>query len=117
MRQFFLLGAICALAGCQMAPATPADSTRGTGGVPTGTMHPRPRGEQPPLPGVSGPDACGAGGLQHLVGGLVPQPFPARGPVRIYAQGDPVTADYSAERVNVLVDHADRRRIIAITCG
>jgi hypothetical protein len=60
---------------------------------------------------------CGADRLQHLVGRRWPQPLPegAR-PVRIYAQGDPVTMDMSPERLNVELD-AQRRRILAIRCG
>lgn len=62
-------------------------------------------------------DACGASGLQGLIGGPVPATIAAPGPVRIYAQGDPVTMDYSERRLNVVLDHATRSRIIAITCG
>lgn len=80
-----------------------------------------PRRRAPPVaPPVSPPrgdDTCGAGRLQHLVGGPLPQPFPAQGPVRIFATGQPVTMDYSAHRLNVEVAGGNRQRIVAITCG
>lgn len=74
-------------------------------------------GMPPYTPPIADRDSCGADGLQHLLGGPVPQPFPARGPVRIFATGQPVTMDYSAQRVNVEVDHSRRPKIVAITCG
>jgi hypothetical protein len=60
---------------------------------------------------------CPAAELQHLIGQPVPDPFPADGPVRIFATGDPVTMDYSPQRVNVEVDTSSRRLIVAIRCG
>lgn len=60
---------------------------------------------------------CGADRLQSLVGRRWPQPLPEGDrPVRIYAQGDPVTMDLSPERLNVELDR-ERRRILAIRCG
>jgi hypothetical protein len=88
MKPAFALVALTALGACQIGAATP-DS----------------------------PDACGASGLQGLIGGPVPATIAAPGPVRIYAQGDPVTMDYSERRLNVVLDAATRSRIVAITCG
>lgn len=110
MKPLFLLITLFALGACQMDAETPpvADSTP-------------PSFTQPPNlpPGLSAPtraDTCGAARLQHLVGGAMPEPFPAAGPLRVYAQGDAVTLDYSETRLNVLLD-ASRARILAITCG
>ncbi len=63
------------------------------------------------------PDACGAAGLQHLVGGPVPESFPVAGPIRVFATGDPVTMDYNPRRLNVEVSRQNRRRIVALSCG
>ena len=62
-------------------------------------------------------DACGAAGLQHLVGGPVPESFPVAGPIRVFATGDPVTMDYNPRRLNVEVSRQNRRRIVALSCG
>lgn len=68
----------------------------------------------PPPP--QDPDSCGASQLQHLLGGTVPQPFPAQGPVRIYRTGDAVTMDFSADRINVEVS-PQSGMITSIHCG
>lgn len=74
--------------------------------------------DPPPPPVASTPgDTCGAASLQGFVGSVAPQPFPAPGPVRVYAEGDPVTMDRNPQRVNVIVDRANRQRVVAITCG
>lgn len=62
-------------------------------------------------------DTCGASGLQGFVGSVAPSPFPASGPVRVYAEGDPVTMDHNPARVNVVVDGENRQRVVAISCG
>lgn len=73
--------------------------------------------EAPPPREVGGEDACGAAALQHLVG----QPASALDGValpasfRLIRPGMAVTMDYSAERLNVLLDDSDV--IEAITCG
>ncbi len=77
------------------------------------TVDPVPSSPVARAPG----DTCGAGELQTFVGSVAPQPFPAAGPVRVYAQGDPVTMDHNPQRVNVVVNPADRRRIVSISCG
>lgn len=63
------------------------------------------------------PDACGASRLQGLIGGPLPATIAAPGPVRVYAQHDPVTMDHNDRRLNVVLDSATRSRIVAITCG
>lgn len=68
-------------------------------------------------PADPGPDACGAAGLQGLIG--QPESVLAAttfaGPIRIIRPGDAVTEDYSASRTNVMLDA--QGRITAITCG
>lgn len=71
----------------------------------------------PPAIAATPGDPCGAASLQGFVGSVAPQPFPASGPVRVYAEGDPVTLDMNPGRVNVIVDRASRQRVVAITCG
>ncbi len=75
----------------------------------------------PPLaaetPQQSLPDACGAAGLQVLVGQDVAlfESQARTGPTRIIRPGQTVTMDYSPERLNVAVDGSDR--ITRISCG
>ncbi|MCL4676409.1 MAG: hypothetical protein KJZ59_10405 [Pararhodobacter sp.] len=139
MKLVFALGAVALLAACQISdPPAPRVSPPLTYAAPRAqpplvsppvAVSPPPRvspgspgagspGAAPPVlsPGPSG-DTCGASRLQHLVGGPVPQPFPARGPVRIYASDEPVTMDHNPQRVNVEVTPGNRRRIVAISCG
>ena len=91
--------------------------------VATGSCWPPARMQAPP--GPAGPpsmnlppeDACGAPGLQNLVG----QPLAAfeavghDGTVRVIRPGQAVTMDYGPNRLNVVLD--DRDRIIRINCG
>lgn len=110
MKPLLILCTVFAFGACQMDAETPPAANTTPPSFPTPPNLP---------PGLSAPtqaDACGAGRLQHLVGGALPDPFPATGRVRVYAQGDAVTLDYSATRVNVMLDAA-RERILAITCG
>ncbi len=71
--------------------------------------------DTPAAPQLS--DACGAGGLQDLVG----QPFAAIAGrdfgrvTRVVRPGDAVTMDYSAERLNIELD--DKDVISRIACG
>lgn len=71
----------------------------------------------PARPPDDDPDACGAAGLQPLVG----QPLArfdrsaVAGPLRIYRTGDPLTMDYSPARLNVETDR--RGAIVRISCG
>lgn len=119
------LAALALLAACSTAPAPsappppsePAPIASGDAGL--AESRPGAAGAQALHPVAEpGPgDSCGAQSLQDLVGGAVPHPFPARGPVRLYAEGDPVTMDFNPQRVNVVLDRADRRRITAIRCG
>lgn len=63
------------------------------------------------------PDACGAGGLQHLLGtDAAAFDFAALDvPVRIIPPGTAVTMDYSPDRLNVETDEAGL--ILRIRCG
>jgi hypothetical protein len=86
-------------------------------GVDTVTLPPLDAG--PAAPAVPGgpADACGASGLQVLVGQDVAL-FEAQnrpGPVRILRPNQPVTMDFSEARLNVAID--ERNRITRIYCG
>ena len=63
-----------------------------------------------------GPD-CGAAGLQDLVGSDVTalDGLNRQGPTRILHPGDPVTEDFSPQRLNVFVD--PQGRISRLSCG
>ncbi|MCW1931190.1 I78 family peptidase inhibitor [Pararhodobacter zhoushanensis] len=77
-----------------------------------------PRVTPPVAPISTDPsDTCGANSLQHFVGSVAPQPFPAPGPVRVIGQGDPVTMDHNPQRLNVTVDRETRRRVVSLSCG
>jgi len=74
-----------------------------------------------PEPPVTNPapleDACGASGLQELVGGSAKKLEVMRfaKTVRIIRPGMAVTMDYSAERLNIEVNAAEV--ITRVTCG
>lgn len=68
-------------------------------------------------PGESAEDSCGASGQQHLVGQSWPQPLPpGMTRVRVVREGEPMTMDFHADRVNVTLTR-DGREIQAIWCG
>lgn len=79
--------------------------------VPLGTAVP------PSATAPSVPDSCGAAGLKDLIG----QPKSAldgrdlAAATRIIHPGQPVTLDYSAERLNILIDR--KGRISSLNCG
>ena len=80
-----------------------------------------PGGAPPDAPGNGasarpGSDACGAEGLQHLVGQPLPGELAVSGPVRVFAEGDPVTMDFSPARLNIELD-PDRQTVNRIFCG
>jgi hypothetical protein len=60
---------------------------------------------------------CGAGALQGLVGqpAAVLETMKFAGPVRILRPGMAVTMDYSAARLNIVIDAAER--IERVECG
>ena len=92
------LFAIIALAGCTTVPAPPADPHR------VGLQE--------------GEDGCGAHAYAALIGqpvGNAPQPAANRS-VRIVGDGDPVTMDYSPQRLNIYYDKRSGR-ITGIKCG
>lgn len=75
---------------------------------------------EPPVPTPlppSGPDTCGASGMQDLVGRnrsvLAAMTLPAG--TRVIEPGMPVTEDYSAQRLNLDLDA--RGRIVRVWCG
>lgn len=70
----------------------------------------------PPVPDP-GPAACGASGLQGLVGqpDSVLAAMTFKGPVRVIPPGTAVTMDYSAERLNIATDGTGR--ITRVSCG
>lgn len=75
-----------------------------------------PDGPLPPVD-IGTANACGAAELQDLVG----QPVSALAamtfaqPMRLLRPGMAVTMDYSAERLNIMLDEADI--ITSVTCG
>jgi len=132
MKALYALGAVALLAACdplppmqsQMPPPRPVPPVvSAPAEVPPAAPQPglpvpprAPAPELPPTPSVPG-DTCGAAGLQGFVGSVAPQPFPAPGPVRVYAQGDPVTMDHNPQRLNVVVDRETRQRVVSLSCG
>lgn len=79
--------------------------------------------EPGPIPApdpVTPPDAadtCGASAFAALIGQDAAM-FPSgtwKGPARLIRPGQPVTMDYNPERLNVLLDSADR--IVGLSCG
>lgn len=71
-----------------------------------------------PAPPPTAPEGdCGAEALQGLVGrpAAVLQTMKFAGPVRIIRPGEPVTADYSAVRLNFEIDAAEV--IARVVCG
>jgi hypothetical protein len=71
----------------------------------------------PVTPGLPPDDACGAPGLQGLIGQdrrvLASMTFPT--PTRVIEPGMAVTMDYNPARLNIELD--DAGRIIRVTCG
>lgn len=71
----------------------------------------------PAAPQEATPDSCGAAGLRGLVG----QPESALAALRlpqatrIIHPGQPVTMDYSAARLNILID--SKGRVASLHCG
>ncbi|MES2665383.1 MAG: I78 family peptidase inhibitor [Pseudomonadota bacterium] len=95
MRAVLMSAACLALAACVVVPLP-------TGG---GGVTPAPE------------DACGASGLQGLVGqpSAVLQTMRFAGPLRIIEPDMAVTMDYSAARLNIWLNSAGR--IDRVTCG
>lgn len=75
-----------------------------------------PPAEDAPPP-VMPEDACGANGLQDLLGQPVAAltPMTLRQPVRVISPGQPVTMDYQAERLNVELNAS--KVITRVSCG
>lgn len=71
---------------------------------------------QPPVQ-PPGPDACGASGMQGLIGQdravLAAMSLPMG--TRVIEPGQPVTTDYSPQRLNIDLDARDR--IVRLWCG
>jgi len=72
--------------------------------------------EAPPPPSPDA-DACGAGGLQQLVGQkrAAFDESAIDGPLRVVPPGSAMTMDYRADRLNVELD--EDGRITRIWCG
>ncbi|WP_370206735.1 I78 family peptidase inhibitor [Pararhodobacter marinus] len=132
MKSILALGAAAlTLTACNMTPMTPAPSYRTpivaepprvqepVASVPSSPDMSGTAPAQPPMQSLptSASDPCGAQSLQGFVGSVAPQPFPAPGPVRVYAEGDPITMDHNENRVNVVVDAENRQRVVSISCG
>lgn len=136
MRLVLTLGAVALFAACQPVPQpqpqprpsypTPGYLPPGIGApaqpapppaAPLPTPAPQPSPVPPPPPPSDPSDTCGASAFQGFIGSVAPQPFPAPGPVRVYAQGDPVTMDHNPQRLNVVVDRQNRQRIVSLSCG
>ncbi|MFN3936352.1 MAG: I78 family peptidase inhibitor [Gemmobacter sp.] len=68
-------------------------------------------------PAIDNPDACGASGLQYLVGQRLAafDGVEVRGPVRVIAPGTAVTMDYRTDRLNLETNR--RNRITRVYCG
>ena len=78
---------------------------------------PPPANSEPQIP-QEGEDQCGGRSLAALIGQPVsqaPQPSPNR-PMRVVAEGDPVTMDYAPQRLNIYYDRGNGR-ITRIKCG
>ncbi len=75
-----------------------------------------PMGPLPPQP-LPSENACGADGLQDLVGQPASRLETIRFgvPIRVLRPGMAVTMDYSPNRLNIFID--DFERITAVKCG
>ncbi|MFN4099905.1 MAG: I78 family peptidase inhibitor [Pararhodobacter sp.] len=134
MKALYALGAVALLAACDPLPpvqsqrtppprpvapevTAPAVTPLPPVAAPSQPVPPRaPVPDLPPVASVPG-DTCGSAGLQGFVGSVAPQPFPAPGPVRVYAEGDPVTMDHNPQRLNVVLDAENRQRVVSLSCG
>lgn len=107
MRYLFLLSACIVLGACVMPEPMPQ---------PYPIVQPIPQPQPHPVPRDGGRRGCNADRWQYMVGGPLPQPFPARGTVRVYRSDMSVTMDYDPNRLNVEVDPVTNR-IVSISCG
>ncbi|MCC5969510.1 MAG: hypothetical protein JJU15_06140 [Pararhodobacter sp.] len=107
--RYVVLLATCTALGARVMP-TPAPH-------PDPIVRPIPQPHPVPREPRRGErELCNAERWQYLVGRPLPQPFPARGNVRIYRSDMSVTMDYLPNRLNVEVD-PDTDRIVTINCG
>ena len=104
------------------APLLPLIFALGLAGLASGCVAvfpvPLPKGQVKPAPSAPvGADACGAAGLQGLVGQpeAVLKPMRFAQPVRVVHPGQPVTMDHAATRLNIDIDA--KGRISALHCG
>lgn len=88
MRSLVILGGMVVLVACQSVP-----------------------------PGETGPESCGAGALQGLIGqsAEVLETMKFAAPTRILRPGMAVTMDFSPDRLNIEIDGAER--IVRVQCG
>jgi len=113
MRYTVLVAACTLLSACVMVAPQPVPQPTPYPGI---RPVPQPIPREPRMPRDGERDTCGAARLQYLVGGFVPQPFPARGTVRIYRSDMSVTMEYDPRRINVETDPVSGR-IVSVTCG
>lgn len=74
-------------------------------------------GDAPVIPPPASGDACGASGLQSLVGqpAALLETMRFGVPVRVIRPGMAVTMDYRADRLDIEIDR--RETISRVTCG
>lgn len=61
-------------------------------------------------------DTCGAGNYQQFVGQKSPEiSVPSTTPLRHYRSNDPVTMDFSAQRINFEYDNSGT--LVKVSCG
>lgn len=102
---FGALLALPLITACAPLPQGPGGRTPTAMPPAAGGVMPRPAG-----------DTCGQSRYAHLVGQVRPQiSVPAGTAYRQYRTGDPVTADFSPDRINFEFDRS--ARLIAVKCG
>ena len=110
------LAAVAALAACteQAPPSAPAGETPAP--APAEPRPTPPATDEPATPAPA--DACGGAERQGWIGRArsdLPGP-PAGAAWRIFETGQPVTTDYSANRLNIEID-PDSQTVVRLSCG
>lgn len=113
---------VLSLAACTSNPDAAPDTAPPTTGEATATSPPAQATPTPATP----PDmtaSCDADAAQSFVGKEASEvnvaeakaAAGAKGAVRVLKPGQPITMDYSGDRLNVIVD--DGNRIVQVNCG
>ena len=76
---------------------------------------PQPDGGNSTGGSTDGPDTCNAASYAGMIGQDAVVALSIPDPKRQYRLGDPVTMDFNAQRVNIVLDETDT--IIDIKCG